>query len=80
MAVVSQICFPSITGDDQPRPGMFAFQAMPLVSLHTVGSPFAEACPCPPGPRHSGHSAANADAEMMPARMSGAMRWVMRMG
>jgi len=30
-----------MTGDDQPRPGMFVFQATPLVSLHTAGSPFA---------------------------------------
>ena len=56
-AVVSQICLPSMTGEDHPRPGMAVFQTTPSVSLHRMGGwALAAACPCPPGPRHSGHS------------------------
>ena len=36
-AVVSQTCFPSITGDDHPRPGSAVFQAMPSFSLQRIG-------------------------------------------
>jgi len=57
-AVVTQIRFPSITGEDHPRPGRDVFQTTFDVSLQAVGRFRAEAgaCPCPPGPRHSGHS------------------------
>src|SRR5262245_15158966 len=45
-----------MTGEDQPRPGMATFQAMLSFSLQVTGSPTAGECPCPPGPRNSGHS------------------------
>jgi hypothetical protein len=41
IAVVIQICLPSITGDDQPRPGSGVFQTMFSVSLQVIGRSWA---------------------------------------
>ena len=60
-AVVSQMRFSRITGDDQPRPGIGIFQVTFSASLQVVASPTASVCPCPFGPRNCGHdSPANA--------------------
>src|SRR5262249_36271993 len=53
-AVVSQICFPQTTGEDQPLPWMGVFQRMFCFSLQRVGRPVALAWPLPCGPRYSG--------------------------
>jgi len=62
-AVVTQMRLPSMTGDDQPRPGSTDFQTTFDVSLQAVGRFRADAgaCPWPPGPRHSGHSGGAAE-------------------
>jgi hypothetical protein len=41
MAVVSQIFFPSMTGEDHARPGNSVFQVTLFVSLHDAGRPVA---------------------------------------
>src|SRR5262245_28275442 len=68
IAVVSHISFPSITGEDQPRPGISVFQTMLLVSLHAMGTDLACECPCAVGPRHSGHSDAETRSKQIASR------------
>ena len=41
MAVVSQMFFPSMTGEDHARPGNSVFQVTLFVSLHDAGRPVA---------------------------------------
>src|SRR5512138_224822 len=57
VAVVTQICFSQITGEDHPRSWMAVFQTTLLVSLHESGVFAAIACPFRSGPRNSGQLA-----------------------
>ncbi len=66
MAVVSQICSPATTGDDQPSPAIGFFQRTFSVSLHWCGIPAASACPWPSGPRNCGQSPAAATRRSTP--------------
>ncbi len=56
-AAVTQTWFPTMTGEDQPRPGRSVRQVRLFASLHSAGNWAAAAWPCPPGPRHWGQSA-----------------------
>jgi hypothetical protein len=52
VAVVSQICRPQITGDDQPRSWIGVFHLTWFVSLQFNGSPIESEHPSPFGPRN----------------------------
>ena len=54
VAVLSQMRFPSPTGEDQARPWIGVFQAIFSVSDHFSGNAEALTIPCPVGPRNSG--------------------------
>src|SRR5688572_7071366 len=54
LAVVSQICFSSSTGDDHARPWVGVFQRTFSVSDHFSGSNSDSTAPWPEGPRNSG--------------------------
>ena len=62
IAVVSQIRFSQITGEDQPSRSTAVFQSMPASSLHLIGSPTWSDRPCPFGPRNCDHSSPHAVA------------------
>ena len=47
---------PTITGDDQPRPGTSCFQTTFFPSAHSIGNPVELERPWPVGPRNSGQS------------------------
>src|SRR5262249_37198628 len=51
---------PQIAGVELPLPGSFNVQAMFLVALHVVGSPFSLEMPSLFGPRHCGQFSAAA--------------------
>src|SRR5437867_698243 len=50
------------SGEDQPFPGIFCFQAIFFVGLQWSGRCSALATPCPVGPRNSGQSCAVSSA------------------
>src|SRR2546427_1776876 len=54
LAVVSQICSPQITGEDQPRSWMAVFHLTFFSSLQVTGKPLAPDFPLPSGPRYCG--------------------------
>ncbi len=55
-AVVDQIWFPSITGEEWPRPSISVFQRMWRSGFHFVaGTATSPAFPCPVSPRNCGH-------------------------
>ena len=58
--VVSQICFPQITGDDHARPWIGVFHFTFWFALHVSGSLLPSAWPSPLGPRNCGQLEARA--------------------
>src|SRR3989442_1448424 len=56
----------STTGEDRPRPGTTAFQAIPLVSLQFTGTCLANEVPSPRGPRNCGQLCSPAPAAAAP--------------
>src|SRR5207247_2311255 len=69
VAVVIQICFPQMTGEDQPLSWMATFHLMFSVSLQRIGKPTASARPSPDGPRNSGQLSPPLAAEPKTAAM-----------
>src|SRR5476651_2167788 len=68
--VVIQICFPQMTGEDQPLPWIAVFHATFLVSLHSRGRPLASAWPSPLGPRNSAQLSLGAEVQPRTARVT----------
>src|SRR5262245_43735303 len=58
VAVVTITRSPQTMGEDQPNPGISAFQATLEVALHSIGMPVSEEMPCPVGPRKPGQFSA----------------------
>src|SRR5438128_1387049 len=61
-AVVTQTWLSQTTGEDQPLPGIAAFQRTFSVSLQVIGRPVASAWPSACGPRNAGQLPAIATA------------------
>src|SRR5262245_37948108 len=58
VAVVTITRSPHTMGEDQPKPGISAFQTTFEVALHSIGTPVSEEMPCPVGPRKPGQFSA----------------------
>src|SRR5262249_22636475 len=58
VAVVTITRSPHTIGEDQPKPGISAFQTTLELALHSIGTPVSEEMPCPVGPRKPGQLSA----------------------